>query len=53
VKGYNLGIIRPSWGRVSKYDLERLKLETVGMRTRRKDLVREPFLKVIEEASRI
>jgi hypothetical protein len=53
VKGYNLGIIRPSRGRVSKYDLERLKLETVGMRTRRKNLVREPFLKVIEEASRI
>ena len=53
VKGYNIGILSPSRGRVSKYDLERLKLETVGMRTRRKNLVRKPFAQLLEEANRI
>jgi hypothetical protein len=53
VKGYNLGILTPSHGRVSKHCLNRLKLETGGMRIRRKDLDREPFSQVFEEASRI
>lgn len=53
VKGYHLGILYPNHGRVSRYSLERLKLETGGMRIRRKDLAREPFEKVLEEASRV
>ena len=53
VKGYNLGILTPSQGRVSKYCLNRLKLETGGMRIRRRELGREPFDKVLEEASRV